>query len=305
MLSLIDNPPPWPGGARCAVCFAYDFDAESLLHLFFPDDSARRVTFASSLRYGAQVAIPRIAKIWQHFGLKQTVFVPGWCVEQYPAAIEILLEGGHEIGHHGWLHERVNQLSRGDEERVLVAGIRAIEKATGAPPTGYRCPSAAFSEHTLDLLIEYGLRYDASLCGHEIPYLIERPDGQAIVELPHDATSDDWYQYANFKFAGWDTQIQPPARAREVFQADFDAAWQHGGLWTAVWHPFVSGRLARAEEQVRLIEYMMDKGGVWFATCAEIAAHIDGLVARGEWTPMVERVPQWPEPVEQLVTPSR
>ncbi|MBJ3774294.1 polysaccharide deacetylase family protein [Acuticoccus mangrovi] len=305
MLSLIDNPPPWPNGARCAVSFAYDFDAESLLHLYYPTDSARRLSLASTLRYGARVAIPRLAAIWRHFGIRQTVFTPGWCVEHYPEAIELLLEGGHEIGHHGWLHERVNQLSRGDEERVLEAGIRAIEKATGAPPVGYRCPSGAFSEHTLDLLIDYGLRYDASLGGHDIPYLVERSDGRAIVELPHDASHDDWNQYVHLKDANWQVPVAAPARARETFQADFDAAWNHGGLWTAVFHPFVSGRLARAEEQVRLIEYMMEKGDVWFATCAEIAAHIDGLVARGEWTPMVERLPFWPEPPEQVALPSR
>ena len=112
----------------------------------------RRISLSSSLRYGARVAVPRIAEIWKHFGLRQTMFVPGWCVETYPAAIEALLEGGHEIAHHGWLHERPNQLSRDDEEAVLVRGIEAIRAATGSAPTGYRCPSGAFSEHTLDLL---------------------------------------------------------------------------------------------------------------------------------------------------------
>ncbi|MEC9435215.1 MAG: polysaccharide deacetylase [Pseudomonadota bacterium] len=306
MLSLIDNPPPWPNGARVAVCFAYDFDAESLLHLYYPSaDVTRRMGAAATLRYGAKVAIPRIARIWKHFGIKQTVFVPGWCIEQYPEAMEVLISGGHEIGHHGWLHERVNQFSREDEEKIMIAGIQAIEKATGAPPVGYRCPSGAFSEHTLDLLIEHGLRYDASLGGHDIPYLLERPDGRSLVCLPHDNSLDDWTQYVNFKAADWMMPVQSPARAMDVFRADFDAAWKHGGLWTAVWHPFVSGRLARADAQVELIEYMMAKGDVWFATCAEISAHIDGLVERGEWTPMVERLPMWPEPAEQIARPSR
>ncbi len=306
MLSLIDNPPPWPNGARCAVCFAYDFDAESLLHLYYPtDDVRRRVALAQTLRYGATVAIPRIAKIWNHFGIRQTVFTPGWCLEKYPEAVDLLVKGGHEIGHHGWLHERVNQFSREDEEKILVAGIRAIEKATGKPPVGYRCPSGAFSEHTVDLLIEHGLRYDASLAGYDVPYLVRRPDGRSLVELPHEATADDWNQFVNLPASGWAMQPKSPAVARAVFQADFDAAWEHGGLWTAVWHPFVSGRLARAQEQITLIEHMMAKGDVWFATCAEITDHVEGLVARGEWTPPEETLPFYDGAVPQIAHPSR
>lgn len=178
MLPLIENPPAWPNGARCAVCFAFDFDAESLLHLYYPDDATRRVGLASTLRYGARIAIPRIARIWRHFGIRQTVYVPGWCVETYPEVIEVLLADGHEIGHHGWLHERPNQLSPDDERRVMETGIAAIEKATGKPPTGYRNPSGAFSEHTLDLLLEYGFKYDASLHGDNIPYFIANDRGR-------------------------------------------------------------------------------------------------------------------------------
>ena len=304
MLKLIDNPPPWPNGARCAVCLSFDFDAESLLHLYYPEDATRRISLSSSLRYGARVAIPRIARIWKHYGIRQTVFVPGWCIETYPAAIEALLADGHELGHHGWLHERPNQLSRDDERAVLERGVAAIEKVTGRPPAGYRAPSGAFSEYTLDLLIELGFTYDASLPGDDIPYLLEGKKGR-LIELPSDHTLDDWPQYVNLKEFNMGMTIQSPVRAMDVFRAEFDAAWNHGGVWAAIWHPFVSGRLARAEAMVELIDHMQAKGDVWFATLAEMAAHIDGLVARGEWTPSVERLPFWPESVPQLVRPSR
>lgn len=303
-LQLIDNPPPWPNGARCAVCFSFDFDAESLLHLYYPDAPQGRIGMASALRYGASIAVPRIAKIWKHFGLRQTMFVPGWCVEQYPAAIEALLEGGHEIAHHGWLHERVNQLTPAQEEAVLVAGIEAIRAATGAAPAGYRCPSGAFSAHTLDLLVKHGLGYDASLHGDDVPFLLDGADG-SVVELPSDLSLDDWPQYVHMKEFNMGMPTRAPARAMEVFRAEFDAAHAHGGLWAAIWHPFVSGRLARAEAMVGLIEHMQAKGGVWFATMAEIAAHVRGLVESGAWTPRRERLPYWTEPVPQIAVPGR
>ena len=303
-LKLIANPPPWPDGARCAVCFAFDFDAESLLHLYYPNDSRRRINLSSSLRYGARVAVPRIVDIWRHFEMRQTMYVPGWCVEAYPDAIKALVDDGHEIGHHGWLHERVNQLSSEDEEAVLLRGKEAIEKATGRPPAGYRCPSGAFSEHTLDLLIKHGFRYDASLGGDDIPYLLQSDSG-SLIELPSDHALDDWPQYVNMKEFNMGQTTRSPAQAMDVFRAEFDAAWTHGGLWSSIWHPFVSGRLARAEAMVELITHMKDKGGVWFATMEEIANHIDGLITSGQWQPRAEQLPFWPEPVPQIVFPSR
>ncbi len=303
-LKLISNPPPWPNGARCAVCFAFDLDAESLLHLYYPEDSRRRISLSSSLRYGPRVAVPRIVKIWRHFGIKQTMFVPGWCIETYPEAIELLVADGHEIAHHGWLHERPNQLTPEDEARVLKRGIAAIKAATGRAPLGYRCPSGAFSASTLDLLIEHGFAYDASLGGDDVPYQIEGRAGR-LVELPSDHALDDWPQFVNMREFNMAMTIQSPERAMEVFQAEFDAAWAHGGLWAAIWHPFVTGRLARAEAMVRLIEHMRRKGAVWFATMAEIGAHIQDLINRAEWKPQVERLPFWPEPVPQVARPMK
>ncbi len=302
-LQLIDNPPPWPDGARCAVCFAFDLDAESLLHLYYPEDAARRVNLSSSLRYGPRIAVPRLIEIWRHYDLRQTLFVPGWCLKTYPEVMERLVEAGHEIGHHGYLHERPNQLTRDDEARVLDAGIRAIEALTGKQPAGYRCPSGAFSQHTLELLVSRGFAYDASLGGDDVPYLLEDVDGRRLIELPSDHALDDWPQYVNMKEFNMGMTIQSPARAMDVFRAEFDAAWAHGGLWSAVWHPFVSGRLARAAAMVELIEHMQAKGGVWFATLEQIGAHIAGLVAQGTWTPRVERLPFWSEPVPQVARP--
>lgn len=299
---MIENPPTWPNGAKCAVCFAFDLDAESLLHLYYPNDSMRRLTLSSVLRYGPQIAVPRLVRIWEHFGIKQTVYAPGWVVETYPRAIEALVEAGHEIGHHGWLHERVNQLTPADEAKVLKAGIKAIEAVTGKRPSGYRCPSGAFSAATLGLLIDEGFEYDASLSGDDVPYMLSGEQGQ-MLELPSDHALDDWPQYVNMRDFNHMLPIQSPQQAMQVFRAEFDAAWAGGGLWSSVWHPFVSGRPARAQAMVELIEYMNAKGGVWFATMEDIARHVRCLMAAGQWSPRVESLPFWTEPVPQLVTP--
>jgi peptidoglycan/xylan/chitin deacetylase (PgdA/CDA1 family) len=301
-LGLIQNPPPWPNGARCAACFSFDMDAESLLHLYHRDKAPDMIALSSALRYGPLVAVPRLIEIWQRYDIRQTVFVPGWCAETYPGAVEALAAAGHEIGHHGYLHEKPNTLSPDDEEAVLVRGLDAIRRVTGRKPVGYRAPSYAFSAKTLDLLIEHGFTYDASLMGDDVPYLISNGT-RSLVELPSDYALDDWPQYVSLREFGHQLPIQAPEEAFKVFRAEFEAAWNHGGLWISVWHPFVSGRLARAEAMVRLLDDMMAKGGVWFAPLSEIAAHVAKIVADGSWMPRTDRLPYWSETVPHLVTP--
>ena len=105
---IIENPVPWPNGARCAVAITFDLDADSLIHIAHPENASTYVSTQSNLRYGPLVVIPRICRLWDHFGIKQTFFVPGWCVERYPEAMECIVSNGHEVGHHGYLHESPN-----------------------------------------------------------------------------------------------------------------------------------------------------------------------------------------------------
>jgi peptidoglycan-N-acetylglucosamine deacetylase len=293
---MIENPISWPNGARCAVAFTFDMDAESLLHIYLGDTAPNRLAMSSALRYGPEVAIPRIVAGLKRFDMRQTFFVPGWCLEQYPRAVELIMTNGHEIAHHGYLHEKPNQLTRDEERSYLRRAIDSIVKATGQRPRGYRAPSFAFSRHTLDLLLEEGFEYDASLSGHDIPYVLTNGRGR-LIELPSDISLDDWTQYVCLKDFGYMLPIASPERATEVFRAEFDAAWRHGGLWIAIWHPFVSGRSSRWDAALGLIEYMRAKGGVWFARLEEIAAYARRCLDDGSWTPRVDRLPFFTEPV--------
>jgi peptidoglycan/xylan/chitin deacetylase (PgdA/CDA1 family) len=300
---VIKNPIPWPGGARCAVAFTFDMDAESLMHLYFPDTAPNRVAMAAMLRYDAEVAVPRLLDLLARYGLRQTFFVPGWCIEHYPRTIEGILAGGHELAHHGYMHEKLNQLSRDEERSALQRGIEAIVVASGQRPRGFRAPSYSFSRNTLSLLLDEGFDYDSSLKGDDIPYLLS--DGRrSAVELPTDLSLDDWTQYVCLKDFGYMLPIASPQRASEVFRAEFDAAHRYGGLWVAVWHPFVSGRMSRADAIATLIEHMQTAGNVWFAATEQIAAHVRRVVADGTWTPRVDQLPYYERPLSGVLSGS-
>ncbi len=294
---MISNPVPWPNGAKCAVAITFDMDADSLIHLAHPKDGFNRVSGLSMLRYGPEVAVPRIVETYRRLGIKQTFFVPAWCIEQYPKAIEAMVEGGHEVAHHGYIHENPMAADRETEAYWLDRSIAVIEKFTGQKPRGWRAPLYNFSRHSADLLIERDFLYDASLMGDDVPYLLQTDQGQ-LVELPSHWGMDDWPQYVQTMDLDYMMPIKAASRGMEVFREEFDAMWEHGGLWIAVWHPFATGRLARWREVETLIATMLEKGKVWFAPMEEIARHVLRCRDEGTYQPRVDRLPYYEAAVE-------
>ncbi|HLI10798.1 MAG TPA: polysaccharide deacetylase [Alphaproteobacteria bacterium] len=296
---MIKNRIPWPKGARCAVSITWDMDADSGLNWYNRDTADNLIASQSYVRYGPLIAVPRIAEELARIEMRQTFFVPGWCIEKYPAQVDLLLEHGHEVALHGYLHERSNEMTPEDERYWLGRAVKAYAKHMGKRPRGWRAPSFAFSKYSLRYLIEEGFEYDSSLMGDDIPYAL-RDDRGSLLEFPTDWTLDDWPHYVHNRDFHYMMPISAPQRAMEVFRAEFDAAWQHGGLWISVWHPFVSGRLARFGAVLELIDYMKSKGGVWFAPLEDVCDHVKALMRDKLWQPRTETIPLYQSPIPEF-----
>ncbi|MDQ3560203.1 MAG: polysaccharide deacetylase [Pseudomonadota bacterium] len=297
---MLTRPVPWPGGAKVAVAITFDMDADSLVHIEHPGESITRISTISMLKYGPEVGVPRILDGYRRYGLKQTFFIPAWCIEHYPRTVEAIVEGGHEIGFHGYIHEAPNSLSRDEERYWMQRSIAVIEKHTGRRPRGNRSPLYNFSINTADLLVEEGFTYDSSLMGDDVPYVLDTGKGE-IVELPSSWALDDWPPYVHSIDLDYMFQIVSPDRAMETFMAEFEAMRTvGGGLWIGVWHPFVSGRLSRWLRIEKMIEYMLGTGDVWFAPLEEIAAHIQTMRKQGAYEARVDKLPYY----DKLQVPS-
>ena len=249
------------------------------------------------LRYGPEIAVPRILQTYRELDIRQTFFIPAWCIENYPKTVDLILKDGHEIAHHGYIHENPVEQSREEQAYWLRRGIEVIEGYTGERPRGWRAPLYNFSSESARLLIEHGFAYDASLMGDDVPYLIRSGDDE-LVELPSHWGLDDWPPYVHSIDLNYVMPIAAPEQAIRGFRNEFDAAWEHGGLWIPVWHPFVSGRLARWVEVVKLLEYIREKGSVWFARMDEIAQHVKDRIADGRYSPRVDELPFYDGPVQ-------
>ncbi len=297
---MISNPVPWPNGAKCACCVTFDMDADSLIHLDHPLDGYKRASAISMLQYGPQVAIPRILETYRRLGIRQTFFIPAWCMETYPETVELILNGRHEIGHHGYLHENPVQQSREEQAAWMDKAISVIEFMTGAKPRGWRAPLYNFSNESAELLVERGFKYDASLMGDDVPYIIEAKDG-ALIELPSHWGLDDWPQYVQSMDLDYMMPVRSPRSGWEPFVQEFEAAYRHGGLWIPVVHPFATGRLSRWEIVAAFLESACERGDVWFAPMEEIAGHIETVTRNGTYVPRRVAMPQYAAPVKAKI----
>jgi peptidoglycan/xylan/chitin deacetylase (PgdA/CDA1 family) len=119
------------------------------LHLAHHKNATKFAASMSTLQYGPRVVMPRILAFYREMGIKQTFFIPSWCIERYPDAVEAALADGHEVAHHGYLHEHPNELSREREEYWFRRALDVLARFTGARPVGYRAPAYRFSSATM------------------------------------------------------------------------------------------------------------------------------------------------------------
>ena len=136
----------------------------------------------------------------------------------------------------------------------------------------------------LDRLVEYGFRYDSSLMADDVPYLMRTARGE-LMEMPPHWGNDDWPPFAHFEEIGYLMPVRAPSDGLRAFFEEFEAAHATGGFWMPVWHPFLTGRLARWHRVEAWLERVLERGDVWFAPLEQIAEHVRAR------SPRVERLP--------------
>jgi polysaccharide deacetylase family protein (PEP-CTERM system associated) len=108
----------------------------------------------------------RLLDLFDEHGVQGTFFVLGWVAERYPSLVREIAARGHELASHGYGHRLVYDQTP-DVFRADVRKAKAlIEDTSGQRVNGYRAPSFSVTEQSLwalDVLLEEGYRYDASI----------------------------------------------------------------------------------------------------------------------------------------------
>jgi peptidoglycan-N-acetylglucosamine deacetylase len=265
------TPKRWANGARVAVGLSFDFDNET------PSlrDGQTSPALMAQGEYGARAGLPRILSLLDRYNIPATFFIPVISAKLHPQSVkDIVAAGRHEIGVHGWIHERNSLLGEADERELMRRSIEALTQITGKKPVGLRTPSWDFSPATMKLVREFGLLYDSSLMADDRPYEV-LADGAptGVVELPVEWIMDD------FPYFGMDRQttIRPyttPEEVLGIWRGEFDVAYDEGTMFILTMHPHVIGHRSRLAMLERFIQHMRSRSGVWFATHEEIARFV-------------------------------
>lgn len=262
----------WPRGYRCAVVLSFDVDGELLWKVW--SEKAPSIIDASQGVYDLKVGVPRVLEMLDRVGIKATFFVPGWIIERYPDPIREIVRFGHEIAHHGYLHEDCSRLSEDEERRILRLGIQCIERFTGRRPKGFRLIP---SNRTFRLLEEFGFLYDSVLMDDDLPYrLIVDGKKSNVIELPVSFSFNDT-SYFLYTF-GLSKPILAPREVELIYRDEFDELYKEGKFCMFMLHPQVIGRPSRLRMLERVIRYMKRRKGVWFATAEEVAEYCNNLL---------------------------
>ena len=264
------NPfPPyaWPEGRRAAAVFSADVDVETPFMWANRGKPVATIGELEQRRFGARRGVGRLAGLLDEFGAKGSFFVPGGVMETYPWLVPGLLDAGHEVGLHGYYHERMETLDDDAFRAVMDRSLAVYRSQGGTAPVGFRAPSWELAPGQVLLLQDPEIAYDSSLMGFEHPYRIGN-----VVEVPVHWSIDDAIFYRYFG-DGRDTRPPTgPNRLLEDWIWAFDAAVATGGLFMITVHPWMSGRAARVAMLRRLFDRIARTENVWWTTAAEVAA---------------------------------
>lgn len=263
------KPSKWQNGARCAVALSFDSDHETNELR----DGGESIGKLSQGQYGNRQGIPRILEILKRHGVPASFFVPAVTALLYPDEQRRVVAEGHEVGVHGWIHERNSVLPLESERDLQMRSADTLERITGVRPVGIRTPSWDFSPNTLAITREMGLIYDSSLMADVDCYeLLQDGENTGVVELPVEWIRDDAVYFNMNRFAGL-RPYTPPADVFDIFRREFDAAYAEGGLFQLTMHPHISGYRSRIWILEELIRHIGAHKDVWFATHADIVRY--------------------------------
>jgi allantoinase len=271
--SPISQRPPLklPNGARVAVWvipniehFLFDRPSTSLTPIttgLVPD-----VLNYSWRDYGPRVGFWRMLDVLSKHGVKATAALNSDVCKYYPELIKAGNEHGWEWMAHGKNNSTLITKLDEDQERAMIKEvIDTIEQGTGKRSRGWLSPALSETVNTPDILAEAGIEYTANWVNDEQPYPMKVKQG-SLVSLPYAIELNDIPAFLDLKQSG----EQFATMVRDTFDTLHEESAASARVMAISLHPFLIGHPHRSKPFERALQYIRDRGDVWFATGSEI-----------------------------------
>lgn len=246
--------------------------------------------------FAAEVGMPRLLGLFKKYDIRASFLIPGHTIESFPREMQMIVDEGHEIGAHGYLHENPVAMTPEQEEDVLVKSIELIERLSGKSPRGYVAPWWEMSPVTAELLKKYDFSYDHSQGYRDFqPFYARVGDEWNVIDYTQKAKNwmhplkrgteidlvdiganwyiDDLPPMLFMKKIPNSHGFVNPRQIQELWRDQFD--WVYREMDYAVFaftiHPDVSGRPQVLLMLERLIEHINGHEGVEWTTFEHIA----------------------------------
>jgi Predicted xylanase/chitin deacetylase len=271
------KPIAWPNGARIALSivthvqhFPLDmpskpFKAPGALSMPYPD-----FRYYTNRDYGNRVGIFRVLRLLAEKQLKTSFAINGIIAERYPALVQAVIEGGHEIVAHGLDMGKVHHsgLSEDEENRIIVEALRLLRETSGQKVEGWLSPGRAQGFNTPDLLAKNGVTYSLDWANDDLPYEMRTKAGPIVAmpmayETDDRVVADEYFQSE----ADWVQQV------KDRFDVLYRESAEYGGrVMSLPLHSWVSGMPYRVEYLREALDYILSHEGVWNAPAGDICA---------------------------------
>ena len=137
---------------------------------------------------GIEEGLPQLMELFRQENVKATFFTTGRVAELYPEVIAKIPKDGHELGCHGYAHERFDRLDKALAQDAIFKAKMILEDL-GTIIESFRAPNLKFPVNYVEILQDNGFTIDSSIAKYKYPFPRNAYTIGDITRIPATVTS--------------------------------------------------------------------------------------------------------------------
>ncbi len=256
-------------------CFDMDSDLIWFNKLKIYENGMDFIKGPSVGQYGPRRGVDRILNLLEKYGIKGTFYIPGVNAIKNPDVVKRIIDGGHEVAHHGLYHEPSYGDTVEKQMEIINRAQEMLEQVAGRKAVGFRCTGGLLPETKRILFSDPNTLYTCHGESSEYP-CFETLDGKEtdVVRISCRQEVDDYIQMVYNAFPPIPSGLPRIAPYEDVlsnFIDEIKGTVRYGAALSTAYHPQVSGSPGKSKILEAQLEYIVSNQDIWCTTCEEVA----------------------------------